>query len=91
MIEKSPEEKVRFLLANTMTEANHARAVAEVLRIAPDPEVFTDRRQPGHDMTKPPYHFSGCQYLFPNAYGSSALEGLWDETAAGTFSPPAAR
>ena len=45
----SPEDKARFLLANTVTEEDHAWAVAEVRRMGLDPEAFADRPS----LTKP--------------------------------------
>jgi hypothetical protein len=39
----SPEDKARFLLANAVTEEDHAWAVAEVRRMGLDPEAFADR------------------------------------------------
>jgi len=39
----SPADKARFLLANTVTEEDHAWAVVEVRRMGLDPEAFTDR------------------------------------------------
>ena len=42
----SPEEKVRFLPANTVTEEDHAWAIAEVRKMGLDPEAFTNRPTP---------------------------------------------
>jgi len=39
----SPEDKARFLFANSVTEEDRAWAVAEVRRMGLDPEVFADQ------------------------------------------------
>jgi AbrB family looped-hinge helix DNA binding protein len=42
----SLEDKARFLLANTVTEEDHAWAVAEVRKMGLDPEALADSPTP---------------------------------------------
>lgn len=42
----SPEDKARFLLANTVTKEDYAWAAAEVRRMGLDPDDFTDASAP---------------------------------------------
>jgi AbrB family looped-hinge helix DNA binding protein len=42
----SPEDKARFLLANTVTKEDYAWAAAEVRRMGLDPDDFTDPSAP---------------------------------------------